>query len=128
MEINFIQRTTYANRDYSSWLKAAAEICKVANERAGNIDAYTGAVQAKMSFFHKMPANFTKAKKNMVRTGELRPITKPDIDNVEKAVHDAAKGIVFKDDNQIVWVEKHKLYAYHDDDIRVEVEYSPWPR
>ncbi len=46
---------------------------------------------------------------------------KPDRDNVEKAICDALKGIVWKDDNQVCDGPIRKMYAASDEQCGVEV-------
>ena len=61
----------------------------------------------------------SKAERNRRLLNEHRPIFKPDIDNLFKAVTDACTGVVWHDDNQIVSVQMEKMYA---EDPRVEME------
>lgn len=42
---------------------------------------------------------------------DLKHTSKPDLDNLEKAVKDAMKGIVWHDDSQVYKVDKEKLYT-----------------
>jgi Holliday junction resolvase RusA-like endonuclease len=46
---------------------------------------------------------------------------KPDVDNLAKALYDALKGIVWRDDSQIVQSFSDKLIAAGDEQPRVEV-------
>lgn len=50
--------------------------------------------------------------------GEIRPMKKPDIDNVYKIVADALNGIAFDDDSQIV---SARIEKYYDECPRVEI-------
>lgn len=56
-----------------------------------------------------------------------RDTTKPDIDNVLKAVLDALNGVAYKDDSQVVEVRvvKHDRTRKQGDSIRFEVEPVP---
>lgn len=49
----------------------------------------------------------------------LRPTTKPDLDNMEKAVKDACNSIVWHDDCQVVSCHKAKIYG---DVGKIEIE------
>ena len=53
-----------------------------------------------------------------MRDGLLRPTTKPDIDNVIKAVLDGLNGVAYADDSQVVALSASKCYS---DDPRVVV-------
>ena len=55
--------------------------------------------------------------RQLAQKGVVYPTTKPDIDNVAKAVFDAMNGIVFQDDKQIVNQMVTKRYS---DNPRVE--------
>lgn len=57
--------------------------------------------------------------------GEIRPVTKPDLDNLEKQIKDCAKGVFWLDDKQVVGhlPEFGKYYGYP---ARWEVEIVPF--
>ena len=58
-----------------------------------------------------MPARFTKKQKELAEAEILRPTTKPDADNLAKAITDAMNGIVYADDAQIAELVCKKLYG-----------------
>ena len=49
----------------------------------------------------KVPETMSKKRKEMAYRGEIRPLRKPDLDNVMKAVLDACNGIVWVDDKEV---------------------------
>lgn len=53
--------------------------------------------------------------------GLRRKATRPDLDNLAKAVKDAAKGILWIDDSQVAELTASKLYAPQDAPPRVEL-------
>lgn len=57
------------------------------------------------------PASWSKKKRAAALAGELYPTTKPDIDNIAKAVGDGANGVVWVDDKQIVDLRIRRRYA-----------------
>lgn len=59
----------------------------------------------------QIPASWSKKKQELARCGACWPSTKPDIDNVEKALFDGMNGVVWKDDVQVVKVTKQKRYS-----------------
>lgn len=61
--------------------------------------------------FYPIPKSTSKAKRQKMLTGEIRPKVKPDYDNVAKAVCDALNKIAYNDDAQIVDAHVHKYYA-----------------
>lgn len=58
-----------------------------------------------------IPASWSQKKQAAAIAGQIRPTTKPDIDNVEKAIFDGLNGVAWKDDVQVVRVTKEKRYA-----------------
>lgn len=44
-------------------------------------------------------------------TDTIKPVKKPDIDNLAKSVLDALNGTIWKDDSQVVVLEVHKMYS-----------------
>lgn len=59
----------------------------------------------------QIPASWSRKKQEAARHGAHWPATKPDIDNVEKAIFDGMNGVVWKDDVQVVKVTKQKRYS-----------------
>lgn len=61
--------------------------------------------------FYSIPKAFSKVKANDAINGNIRPTTKPDCDNVIKAVLDALNGVAYYDDKQVVSVSCNKYYG-----------------
>ncbi len=61
--------------------------------------------------YRSIPKSFGKKKTFAAIAGELRPATKPDIDNYLKAIEDALNDLIWRDDGQIVGVSAEKFYA-----------------
>jgi Holliday junction resolvase RusA-like endonuclease len=59
----------------------------------------------------QIPASWSKKKRVEALNGDLVPATKPDVDNILKAVGDGLNGVVWADDVQIVRVNIEKGYA-----------------
>jgi len=59
------------------------------------------AVFVVMIVIFTIPESWTKAKKAAALAGELQHVSKPDGDNVQKAVFDGLQGVVIVDDKQI---------------------------
>lgn len=70
----------------------------------------TGHVELNLWLHVTAPASWSKKKTAAALIGEVRPTTKPDIDNVLKAICDAMNEIVWKDDSQVVSCTVHKHY------------------
>ena len=59
----------------------------------------------------QVPASWSQKKRSQALAGTVYPTTKPDIDNVEKAIFDGLNGVVWRDDVQVVEVHKRKRYG-----------------
>jgi len=59
----------------------------------------------------QVPASWSKKKQAQALIGEVRPVTKPDQDNVLKAIFDGLNGVAWKDDVQVVEIVSRKRYA-----------------
>jgi Holliday junction resolvase RusA-like endonuclease len=68
--------------------------------------------------YYPIPASASKKKREQMMSGELRPIVKPDWDNVGKVVADSLNGIAYHDDAHVV--DGH-VYKYYSDRPRIEV-------
>ena len=67
---------------------------------------FSGPVTALIDIFVRMPTSLPKK----AREG-ARPTKKPDVDNFAKTVLDAAEGIVYLRDSQVVMLRAEKHYA-----------------
>jgi Endodeoxyribonuclease RusA. len=63
--------------------------------------------------------SFSKKKKAAAEAGQLRPTSKPDVDNYAKSIKDALKNVIWKDDSQVVDLHISKWYS---ETPRVEIE------
>ena len=70
-----------------------------------------GAVECYYSFEMPIPSGTSKKKRELMITGHLRPIKRPDRDNLAKLASDLLLGIVIKDDSQIVGGQVGKWFS-----------------
>lgn len=64
------------------------------------------------ALFHmSIPTSVSKKKRDKMISQEIMHITKPDIDNCFKYSIDCIKGIVLKDDNQVMCIHARKFYS-----------------
>ncbi len=68
--------------------------------------------------FYGIPKSATKKNKERMAKRLLRPVKKPDMDNVVKIIADSLNQVAYKDDTQIVDCQCRKFYS---DNPRVEV-------
>lgn len=72
---------------------------------------FTGAVCVDITFFLPIRPSWPKQKRLNAEYGVMRPIKKPDIDNLYKGLIDALTGIAWKDDSIITDVSMKKRYT-----------------
>ena len=58
-----------------------------------------------------IPASYSKQKRKDALSGVLKPMKKPDLDNIAKCHLDAVQGIIMLNDNQVVNLHVTKVYA-----------------
>ena len=64
-----------------------------------------------ITMYVEIPQSKSKKQKEKMLTGEIKPIVKPDVDNVAKSILDALNGIIYLDDKQIIKLNIEKIYA-----------------
>lgn len=69
-------------------------------------------------FYRGIPASWPKGKQAAALAGSLRPVGRPDLDNLVKSITDGMNGVVYRDDALIVETHSAKRYAIRP---RVEV-------
>ncbi|MEC2070323.1 RusA family crossover junction endodeoxyribonuclease [Alkalihalophilus marmarensis] len=100
------------SKDFKQYVKLVASQYKPPQPLEGEINLV-------VKVFKSIPKSMAKYKQEMARNGELRPTTKPDVDNYVKGVKDGMNGIIWRDDSQVVSLTVGKWYS---DNPRVEVE------
>lgn len=68
-------------------------------------------VRVAIDVTRRIPRSFSKKKTAMAMDGKIRPISKPDVDNVAKAILDSFKSVVWLDDSQVVELTVSKRYG-----------------
>ncbi|MGN7167938.1 RusA family crossover junction endodeoxyribonuclease [Paenibacillus cellulositrophicus] len=92
------------SRDYKDYVRlAAAEYAPPS--------LLEGPIGMMLTIYRSMPKSFSKRKAAAAEAGEIRPTSKPDVDNYLKGVKDALKGVIWKDDSQVVEVFAQKRYS-----------------
>ncbi|MFV5212710.1 RusA family crossover junction endodeoxyribonuclease [Azonexus caeni] len=103
---NFV--STYTPEKTASY----ENLVKVAAQSAMNgANPFKIAVSSTITIRLVPPASWSNKKRMAAICGDLRPTSKPDIDNVVKGIFDAMNNIVFLDDKQVVELTVRKEYA-----------------
>lgn len=98
--------------DYEALVAAAAS--NAMRAEAGPLftgPLFTGPLEAVLEMRIPIPASWSKAHKAAALAGTELPTSKPDIDNVVKAILDACNGVVFRDDAQAVMLVATKAFS-----------------
>ena len=72
---------------------------------------FTGPLEAVLEMRFPVPASWSKAKRARALAGVEWHTSKPDADNVAKAILDACNGVVFRDDAQVVMLIATKAFS-----------------
>lgn len=86
-------------------------VAYAARAAMGGLDLLDGPCSVTLDIVCQIPASWSQKKQLQAQLGRILPTTKPDIDNVEKAIFDALNGVVWRDDVQVVRVMKAKRYG-----------------
>lgn len=85
-------------------------VALAASQAMGGRQPIDGPVSVVMQIAMQVPASWSKRKQANALDGIVLPTTKPDADNVVKAVFDAINGVVWCDDTQVVDLRLVKRY------------------
>lgn len=72
---------------------------------------FAGPLEAVLEMRFPVPASWSKAKRARALAGVEWRTSKPDADNVAKAILDACNGVVFRDDSQVVILIATKAFS-----------------
>ena len=104
----FGQGRTYTPAKTAKWEHMAAWC---ARDQYGCRPPVEGAITVTVEAMFAIPLSWTKARREAASCGTLRHISRPDGDNLLKAVGDSLNGIVWLDDSQIVEAIVKKRYG-----------------
>lgn len=107
--------------DYEALVAAAAS--NAMRAEAGPL--FTGPLEAVLEMRIPIPVSWSKAHKAAALAGAELPTSKPDIDNVAKAILDACNGVVFRDDAQVVMLAATKAFS-DEPGVRVVIRECGW--
>lgn len=84
---------------------------------------FSGEIELRILFLFKVPKRWPATKRRAALDGLIRPVSRPDLDNIGKGLMDALNGIVYKDDAQFVGKHVEEYYA-EEDGIELRVQRS----
>lgn len=100
---------TYTPKKTADYEKAIAEYWRQATN--GFMYDKEQALIVNLVFGIPIPKSTSKSKTELMANGTIRPLKKPDVDNLAKAVMDALNDVAWVDDSQVVRVSIYKEYA-----------------
>lgn len=86
-------------------------IAHVAHQAMNGKPPIEGPVFVTLQIRCQVPASWSQKKRLAAERGEVMHTTKPDADNVIKAVFDGCNGVVWRDDSQVVGMTVTKKYG-----------------
>lgn len=92
-------------------------------EKYGETVPASGPIILEFRAYFPVPKSFSKKKKQLALQGVLQKTTKPDLDNIQKAIQDGLNGVAFVDDSQIFRYVATKSYS---ETPRVDIEIIEW--
>ena len=75
------------------------------------IEPFACAISLELKIYRSIPESMSKKRQELAENGNLRPVTRPDWDNLGKLVSDSMNGIFWKDDSQVVDCFVSKFYS-----------------
>jgi Holliday junction resolvase RusA-like endonuclease len=117
---NSFQKRAYTPDKTANYERRVRSIIQAMLLQAGRREPYQGSVGITFTFYMARPNSHTK--KQRLAYDHL---TRPDLDNLEKAIMDAMNGIVYKDDSQVCRKKSEKRYG-PDGAIGARVEVGMW--
>lgn len=76
-------------------------------------------LEMRIKAYYAIPASASKKRQQAMEAGEIRPVKRPDADNIIKVVADSLNQLAYHDDAELVRVSLAKYYSRQP---RIEVE------
>ena len=110
---------------YEALVAATAAAALAGAMRIGTSQLLDGPLAAMLEMQFPVPSSWSKAKRARALAGVEWHTSKPDADNVAKAILDACNGVVFRDDSQIVMLTATKEFS-ETPGVRVVIRECGW--
>lgn len=101
--------------NYESYIKY------IFSQKYPNFVPLESPISMAIHIFKTIPSSQSEKRKELMRKQEIKPTTKPDIDNVAKLISDALNKLAYKDDNQIIELYVKKYYSDYPE-VVIEIE------
>jgi Holliday junction resolvase RusA-like endonuclease len=92
------------------------KMCYMEQCKGENIE---GGIEAYIDAYFTIPKAASKKKADEMDSGLIRPLKRPDLDNVIKLCLDALNGLAYNDDCNVIMITARKFYSKNP---RVEIE------
>ncbi len=86
-------------------------VALAAQQAMGITPLFETGVELRVIAYMPIPASWSMKKQRAAALGELTPISKPDLDNVVKAIKDGCNKVAWKDDSQVIDLVAKKRYG-----------------
>jgi len=100
--------TLYTPEETASY---ESKVALAASQAMAGAALIPGAVEVMMRIMLPVPVSWSQKKQRAALAGTVIPATKPDVDNVIKAVFDAINGVVWHDDTQVADLQVRRRYG-----------------
>ncbi len=114
---------TDTNKKSAPWMKVVAETARDAMKGIGLLD---GPLLLKVAFFFARPKGHI-GKRGLKPSAPVHHTVKPDTTKLVRGLEDALKGIVWRDDSQVVEQTATKEYGEYDHSVVTIVELPEIP-
>jgi len=103
--------TVRGNKPRAYTPKKSADFEKVVAGSCPLDSPVEGAVDLRVNMYLGIPKSWSKQKTADAAAGQIKPISRPDLDNYLKSIMDGLNGVAYLDDSQIVRLSITKEYA-----------------
>lgn len=95
------------SKNYKALVRSEAQRIYEMDKNFAPID---GPCSMTLTVGRSVPKSWSKKMKAMAIKGEIRPTSKPDLDNYVKGILDAINTVIVKDDSRVVGINAIKIY------------------